>query len=86
MNPGTTPWLTIVGIGEDGMAGLSATARRLVEEAEIIVGGDRHHDLAPGRNPELICLPAPFVSMIELLISHKGRRIVLLATFVDLLF
>ncbi len=80
MNPGTTPWLTIIGIGEDGMAGLSAAARRLVKEAEIIVGGDRHHDLAPGRNPERISWPSPFDALIDLLKSHKGRRIVVLAT------
>jgi precorrin-6Y C5,15-methyltransferase (decarboxylating) len=28
------PWLHIVGIGEDGMDGLSAEARKLVENAE----------------------------------------------------
>ena len=84
MNLGNTttpdPWLTIIGIGEDGMAGLSAAARRLVEQAEIIVGGDRHHDLAPGRNPERISWPSPFDALIDLLKSHKGRRIVVLAT------
>ena len=30
-------WLNIIGIGEDGMDGLSAVARALVEDAEIIV-------------------------------------------------
>ncbi len=59
MNPGTTPWLTIIGIGEDGMAGLSAAARRLVKQAEIIVGGDRHHDLAANLEAECISWPAP---------------------------
>ena len=80
MNPGTTPWLTIIGIGEEGMASLSAAARRLVEQAEVIVGGDRHHDLAPGRTPERISWPSPFDDLIDLLKSRKGRRIVVLAT------
>ena len=39
-------WLHIVGIGEDGMDGLTAEARALVGDAEVIVGGDRHHTLA----------------------------------------
>jgi len=30
------PWLAVVGIGEDGIAGLSAAARALVETAEIL--------------------------------------------------
>lgn len=78
--PTPTPWLTIIGIGEDGMAGLSAAARRLVDEAEIIVGGDRHHDLAPGHNPERISWPSPFDALVDLLKSNRGRRIVVLAT------
>ena len=41
-----TPWLHIVGIGEDGLEGLTPTARTVVEAAEVIVGGDRHHNLA----------------------------------------
>src|SRR5580704_17922412 len=32
-----TPWLSIVGLGEDGLAGLSAAARALVEAAEFLV-------------------------------------------------
>src|SRR5260370_32319670 len=35
-------WLSIVGIGEDGIDGLSALARGLVAGAEIVFGGKRH--------------------------------------------
>src|SRR3954463_7461775 len=35
-------WLSIVGIGEDGIEGLSPAARTLVTEAEIVFGGKRH--------------------------------------------
>src|SRR5688572_827806 len=35
-------WLSIVGIGEDGIDGLSPVARRLVSDAELVVGGKRH--------------------------------------------
>jgi precorrin-6Y C5,15-methyltransferase (decarboxylating) len=76
----TDPWLTIVGIGEDGVAGLSAAARNAVETAEIIVGGDRHHSLAPDLKAERIAWPSPFDALIDLLRSHKGRQIVVLAT------
>ena len=41
-----TPWLHIVGIGEDGMDGLSPATKALVTSAEVIIGGDRHHRLS----------------------------------------
>jgi precorrin-6Y C5,15-methyltransferase (decarboxylating) len=75
-----TPWLTVIGIGEDGMAGLSSAARQAIEAAEVIVGGSRHHTLAPGIKAERIAWPSPFDALIDLLKSHKGRRIVVLAT------
>ncbi len=74
------PWLNIIGIGEDGMAGLSAAARAQVEAAEIIIGGDRHHALAPNVTAERIAWPSPFDAMIETIRSHRGRRVVVLVT------
>ena len=59
-----TRWLTVIGIGEDGMAGLSAAARRLVEQAEVIVGGDRHQGLAPNVTAERITWPSPFDALM----------------------
>ena len=43
MNTGATctaaRWLSIVGIGEDGVEALSPVARQLVGSAELVVGG-----------------------------------------------
>src|SRR3954471_4671684 len=36
------PWLTIIGIGEDGLAGLSEASRKAVDDAETAFGGERH--------------------------------------------
>jgi precorrin-6Y C5,15-methyltransferase (decarboxylating) len=76
----SAPWLHIIGIGEDGMAGLSSAARALVENAEVIVGGDRHHALSPNVRAERIAWPSPFDAMIGTLKSLKGRRAVVLVT------
>jgi precorrin-6B C5,15-methyltransferase / cobalt-precorrin-6B C5,C15-methyltransferase len=38
-------WLSIIGIGEDGRAGISPAANALIDAAELIVGGRRHLDL-----------------------------------------
>ena len=39
-------WLTIIGIGEDGLAGLSEASRKALHGAETIFGGERHLALA----------------------------------------
>ncbi len=80
MKPPVDPWLTVIGIGEDGMTGLSATARRLIEAAEVIIGGDRHQQLAGDISAERIGWPSPFDAMIETMQRHRGRRIVVLVT------
>lgn len=73
-------WLDIVGIGEDGVAGLSGEARGLLERAEVIVGGDRHHSLAPNVTAERLKWPSPFDAMIDAIRAQKGRRVVVLVT------
>ncbi len=80
MSPATKPWLTVIGIGEDGMAGLSAAARRLIEEAAVIIGGDRHQQLTGEVTAEQIGWPSPFDAMIETMQRHRGQRIVVLVT------
>ena len=40
------PWLCIIGLGEDGLAGLSAASRDALEAAEIVFGAPRHLALA----------------------------------------
>jgi precorrin-6B C5,15-methyltransferase / cobalt-precorrin-6B C5,C15-methyltransferase len=40
------PWLSIIGIGEDGLNGLGEASRAALEEAEIVFGGPRHLALA----------------------------------------
>lgn len=74
------PWLHVIGIGEEGFESLSPAARSLVQAAEVIVGGDRHHTLAPGLKAERVAWPSPFDAMIGSLRSLKGRRVVVLVT------
>ncbi len=75
-----TPWLHVVGIGEDGLSGLSAAARAQVETAEVIVGGDRHHALAPNITAERVAWPSPFDAMIAAIRGYRGTRVVVLVT------
>jgi precorrin-6Y C5,15-methyltransferase (decarboxylating) len=73
-------WLDIVGIGEDGMAGLTPAARAVVEAAEVLIGGDRHHLLSASVTAERIAWPSPFDAVIGLIRAQQGRRVVVLAT------
>ena len=76
----TPPWLHIVGIGEDGMDGLTPATRAVVEAADVIIGGDRHHALSANPDAERIAWPSPFDAMIDTLKSLQGRRAVVLVT------
>ncbi|MEO1265829.1 MAG: precorrin-6y C5,15-methyltransferase (decarboxylating) subunit CbiE, partial [Pseudomonadota bacterium] len=73
-------WLHIVGIGEDGMAGLSAAACQRVEAADVIIGGDRHHALSPNVTAERLSWPSPFDAMIDTIKAQRGRKVVVLVT------
>ena len=75
-----TAWLDIIGIGEDGMAGLSASARKTLEQAEIIIGGERHHGLSESVTAERLSWPHPFDALIDEIEARRGRRLVILAT------
>lgn len=74
------PWLHIVGIGEDGLEGLLPATRTIVETAEVIIGGDRHHALIPQTNATRISWPSPFDALIETIKAQKGKRIAVLVT------
>ncbi|MFZ1725674.1 MAG: cobalt-precorrin-7 (C(5))-methyltransferase, partial [Albidovulum sp.] len=71
------PWLTIIGLGEDGLAGLSDASGQALAAAEIIFGGPRHLVLvrAEGRGCEW---PVPF--NLDLVLAEKGRKVVVLAS------
>jgi len=74
------PWLHIVGIGEDGLDGLTPATRAVVEAAEVILGGDRHHTLAANPTAKRLAWPSPFDAMIETIHALKGQRAVVLVT------
>jgi precorrin-6Y C5,15-methyltransferase (decarboxylating) len=76
-----TRWLSIVGIGEDGVAGLSPIAQRLVADAELVVGGRRHLGLADGLiRGRRIAWPSPIVDALPEIEKHRGRPVVVLAS------
>lgn len=74
-------WLAIVGIGEDGVAGLGDEAKRLIAEAEFVFGGKRHFDLAGSLvTGEMHQWPEPFDPEMEAVLDRAGRRVCVLAS------
>ena len=77
----TPRWLSIVGIGEDGIAGLSAAARGLIGVAEIVYGGRRHLSLAaPLIRGAARPWPSPFDGAGDEVLRHRGRQVCVLAS------
>ncbi|CAH2403258.1 precorrin-6y C5,15-methyltransferase (decarboxylating) subunit CbiE [Mesorhizobium ventifaucium] len=77
----TPKWLTIVGIGEDGVAGLSEEAKRLIAEAEFVFGGTRHIALVASLvKGEARAWPTPFDAELRDVLALSGRRVCVLAS------
>lgn len=73
--------MSIVGIGEDGLDGLSPAARAVIGQAEIVFGGARHLALAgdavKGRAQ---AWPSPFERGVEMVLALRGRNVCVLAS------
>jgi precorrin-6Y C5,15-methyltransferase (decarboxylating) len=76
------PQLAVVGIGEDGLAGLRSDARHALEEADVLVGGERHQRLLPQHPAQRVVFKrdaADLAEKVERLLD-TGRRVVVLAS------
>ena len=71
------PWVTIIGLGEDGLTGLSDASRDALARAEIIFGGPRHLALIVA-GPKGRAWPVPF--SVAPVLAHKGQNVVILAS------
>lgn len=80
-----TAWLTVVGIGEDGYAGLGKAARRALLAAERIVGAPRQLELLPPciRAPRQ-SWPSPF--SLTPVLEQRGTAMCVLASGDPMLF
>lgn len=74
-------WLSIVGIGEDGIDGLGEAAKIAIANADYVFGGARHLELA---GPIIMGSPrpwlSPFSSSIDAIVALRGRSVCVLAS------
>jgi precorrin-6B C5,15-methyltransferase / cobalt-precorrin-6B C5,C15-methyltransferase len=75
------PWLAVIGIGEDGIEGLTPAARTLIANAAVVYGGERHLALAA----DLIAgeakpWPRPLKGAIPDIVAKRGTAVAVLAS------
>jgi precorrin-6B C5,15-methyltransferase / cobalt-precorrin-6B C5,C15-methyltransferase len=74
-------WLSIVGIGEDGLPGLGANAHTLLKNASVIVGGKRHLEMLPSDDQrEKIIWTSPISQSIQEILKRRGQLVCVLAS------
>ncbi|MFL5337307.1 MAG: precorrin-6y C5,15-methyltransferase (decarboxylating) subunit CbiE [Geminicoccaceae bacterium] len=73
-------WLTVVGIGLDGLDGLGRHAREAIAAAEVLVGGERHLSLWPQDEKKRLAWRSPLSATIPDLLALRPRNVVVLAT------
>ena len=69
-------WLSIIGIGEDGLNGLSKASRKALDRAEVVFGSPRH--LAMVDHPGKKSWPVPF--SVAPLLELRGRQVAALVS------
>jgi precorrin-6Y C5,15-methyltransferase (decarboxylating) len=77
-------WLSIVGIGEDGLDGLNPVGRSLVKQAQVIIGGDRQLAMVPEapkeETPERLRWTNPIADSVDEILQRRGQAVCVLAS------
>ena len=71
--------IKIIGIGDDGLEGLTSTARSLLDAADLIVGSESLLAGLPG-STESIAVGGDLDELLTLIQQHRDRQLVLLST------
>ncbi|GLS71187.1 precorrin-6Y methyltransferase [Methylobacterium tardum] len=74
------PWLSIVGIGEDGRAGLAPAAAAALDAARVVYGGRRHLALAGPLDADMRPWPSPIHAAYPGILDRRGEPTCILAT------
>jgi precorrin-6Y C5,15-methyltransferase (decarboxylating) len=83
LNTQNQPWISVIGIEEDGVRGLSDLGLSLIKDCDILLAGQRHLDMVPddlSPKAERMTWPSPFSSTFSTIAEMKGKQVVILAT------
>ena len=77
----SAPWLSIIGIGEDGVEAVSPAARALIGGAGLVVGGARHLALAASAvQGETLAWPSPLADALPAILARRFTPVAVLAS------
>ena len=75
------PPLQVIGLGlADSQLSLGETAQQALQQAEVVIGAQRHLALLPELTAERVLYPSPFAQLWTVLQRYQGQRVVLLAS------
>jgi precorrin-6Y C5,15-methyltransferase (decarboxylating) len=79
-----TSKVEIIGIGDDGLDGLTAAARQVVQQAEVLIGAKPSLDAVPGKEmagkAERVEIGGDLEAVVRRIEAAGGKRVVVLAT------
>lgn len=78
--PEPDAWLTVVGIGDDGLASIGEEAKALIEVGDIVIGGTRHLAMIPHHPGERRPWQQPLEKSLDEIEGLRGRKVVVLAS------
>ncbi len=74
------PWLSVVGIGDDGLASIGSRARAVIEAGDVVIGGERHLAMIADHPGERIPWRRPLERSLDDIEGLRGRKVVVLAS------
>ena len=80
------PWLTVVGLGDDGFEGLQPASRAAIAAARVIAGGARQLALVPVNGATVVVWDDGIVPKLDALIAQRADGTVILASGDPLLY
>jgi precorrin-6B C5,15-methyltransferase / cobalt-precorrin-6B C5,C15-methyltransferase len=73
-----TPWLSLIGLGEDGALSPAASAR--LRQAALVVGGARHLKLIGETAAARLAWPSPLQEAFPAILARRGENVCVLAS------
>jgi precorrin-6B C5,15-methyltransferase / cobalt-precorrin-6B C5,C15-methyltransferase len=73
-------WLSIIGIGEAGLAEVSQLGRGFIDRASLVVGGKRHLAMLDNSPQTRMVWTSPIETAIESILSNRGTPVCVLAS------
>jgi precorrin-6Y C5,15-methyltransferase (decarboxylating) len=76
----TSDKVYIIGIGDDGLEGLTGKARELLDRAELLIGGEESLHLIPPDGRERFVFRGDLEAVTQFIADNSRKRMVILAT------